>query len=170
MNTIEETIKMAGLGKKKAMKKQIDLFESKLNGQGEKLIAVCASMKGAQQLYVTDQRIVLHEIKGLLSNNEVSIPLSSINSINIISKFVHSTIEIISSGNAAVINNVPIHLATEIKNIVEGLKVDSKKSTNANPNPQNDVADELIKLKGLVDSGILTQEEFDAKKKQLLGI
>ncbi|MFJ7665620.1 SHOCT domain-containing protein [Lysinibacillus sp. NPDC097195] len=30
--------------------------------------------------------------------------------------------------------------------------------------------DELIKLKELLDAGILTQDEFDAKKKQLLGI
>ena len=28
----------------------------------------------------------------------------------------------------------------------------------------------LVKLKELLDSGILTQEEFDAKKKQLLGL
>ena len=32
------------------------------------------------------------------------------------------------------------------------------------------VADELIKFKKLLDMGILSQEEFDAKKKQLLGI
>ena len=32
------------------------------------------------------------------------------------------------------------------------------------------VADQLHKLAGLKDKGILTQEEFDAKKKQLLGI
>lgn len=31
-------------------------------------------------------------------------------------------------------------------------------------------ADELKKFKDLLDEGILTQEEFDAKKKQLLGI
>ncbi len=30
--------------------------------------------------------------------------------------------------------------------------------------------EELIKLKELMDASILTQEEFDAKKKQLLGI
>jgi predicted Zn-dependent peptidase len=37
---------------------------------------------------------------------------------------------------------------------------------------QNQVsaADEILKLKSLLDSGILTQEEFDAKKKQLLNI
>lgn len=31
-------------------------------------------------------------------------------------------------------------------------------------------ADELIKFKELLDSGVINQEEFDAKKKQILGI
>lgn len=31
-------------------------------------------------------------------------------------------------------------------------------------------ADELAKFKGLLDSGVITQEEFDVKKKQLLGL
>ena len=36
---------------------------------------------------------------------------------------------------------------------------------------QNDsMADELKKFKDLLDSGVITQEEFDAKKKQLLGL
>jgi hypothetical protein len=35
--------------------------------------------------------------------------------------------------------------------------------------PQSE-ADELKKYKDLLDSGIITQEEFDAKKKQLLGL
>ena len=32
------------------------------------------------------------------------------------------------------------------------------------------VADEIIKLKGLLDAGVLTQEEFDKKKTQLLNL
>ena len=31
-------------------------------------------------------------------------------------------------------------------------------------------ADELKKYKDLLDSGVISQEEFDAKKKQLLGL
>lgn len=31
-------------------------------------------------------------------------------------------------------------------------------------------ADEIMKFKNLLDAGVLTQEEFDAKKKQLLGV
>ena len=36
--------------------------------------------------------------------------------------------------------------------------------------PQISSADELAKFKSLLDSGVITQDEFDAKKKQLLGL
>ena len=36
--------------------------------------------------------------------------------------------------------------------------------------PKNDSVDDIIKLKALLDQGIITQEEFDAKKKQILGL
>jgi len=35
--------------------------------------------------------------------------------------------------------------------------------------PQLSAADELLKFKQLLDAGVLTQDEFDAKKRQLLG-
>jgi len=40
------------------------------------------------------------------------------------------------------------------------------------PVAQNQIsaADEILKFKKLLDDGILTKEEFDDKKKQLLGI
>ena len=48
-------------------------------------------------------------------------------------------------------------------------------SSQKQPAPADDkkvvsVVDEIRGLKALLDEGILTQEEFDAKKKQLLGI
>lgn len=36
--------------------------------------------------------------------------------------------------------------------------------------PQSDEADQLKKYKDLLDDGVISQEEFDAKKKQLLGV
>lgn len=49
-----------------------------------------------------------------------------------------------------------------------GAYIDEK----SNPIAVNQVsaADELKKFKELLDTGIITQEEFDAKKKQLLGL
>ena len=40
----------------------------------------------------------------------------------------------------------------------------------AAPAGGDDVTAQLTQLKALVDQGIVTQEEFDAKKKQLLGL
>ncbi len=51
----------------------------------------------------------------------------------------------------------------------EGLKR-SNNETVVSVTESVSVADELKKFKDLLDSGIITQEEFDAKKKQLLGL
>ncbi|WP_416141903.1 PH domain-containing protein [Lysinibacillus capsici] len=173
MDTIAETIKFAGFGKKKAMAKQIQMFDDRLTDRGETLLAVCASVKGIKQLYVTDQRVLLHEIKGIVSNDEKSIPLSSISSINISNKLVYSTIEIVSTGNKAIIDDVPAHIALEIKAAIENLDAMAKTSTAPAGKVEKDmyeVADEIRELKELLEDELITQEEFDAKKKQLLGI
>ena len=46
----------------------------------------------------------------------------------------------------------------------------SEKQNNIPLNNSTSNADELKKFKELLDSGVITQEEFDAKKKQLLGL
>ena len=58
-----------------------------------------------------------------------------------------------------------------------GIYEDIRKRINDAKNAQNapvvaalSPADELKKFKDLLDMGAITQEEFDAKKKQLLGL
>jgi hypothetical protein len=54
----------------------------------------------------------------------------------------------------------------------------ARQATQAAPAPAaapqagltTDITKQLTDLKGLLDNGILTQEEFDAKKKQILGL
>ncbi len=45
------------------------------------------------------------------------------------------------------------------------LTIKESKNTQTDSN-----ADEINKLKNLLDNGVITQEEFEAKKKQLLGL
>jgi membrane protease subunit (stomatin/prohibitin family) len=45
-----------------------------------------------------------------------------------------------------------------------------KSATTADGKASASVADEIIKLKGLLDAGVLAQDEFDAMKKKLLGL
>ena len=62
----------------------------------------------------------------------------------------------------------------EMHKILSGLLIDRQKensrSTVVKPEIHQSNADELKKYKDLLDGGIITQEEFDAKKKQLLGL
>ena len=58
-------------------------------------------------------------------------------------------------------------VAIKIRDYIENYQVES-----VNPTVVQSLsgADEILKYKKLLDEGILTQEEFDAKKKQLLGL
>ncbi|MEG0259912.1 MAG: SHOCT domain-containing protein [Lysinibacillus sp.] len=170
MDTIAETIKLAPIFKGKVWTKQISFYQDKLGASGEKLLAVCFSKDGLEQLYVTDKRVFTNKIKGMVSNNETSIPLSTISSVNLNSKFVYGKLEIMTSGNVARIEDVPVAIAAEVKNIIEGLKNTTSSTPKLKEKDTFDIADEIRKLKDLLDDGILTQEEFNAKKKQLLGI
>lgn len=59
-------------------------------------------------------------------------------------------------------------IALNIKTVVEEAIVRAK--TSANSPPAYSSADELLKLKQLLDAGVLTQGEFDKKKAEILGI
>ena len=63
-------------------------------------------------------------------------------------------------------------LAMEIKSYVEEqiMKNASNKGGTTIVQQANSPAEELKKMKELLDMGIINQEEFDAKKKQLLGL
>ena len=52
----------------------------------------------------------------------------------------------------------------------EEKKKPKPKKTSAPKTEEVDVEKELEKYKGLLDKGIITQEEYDAKRKQILGL
>jgi len=121
MNTIEETIKLAGWGRKKVMKKQIEMFEKELV-EGEKLLGVGASNpKPTEQIYVTTKRVIAHKIEGIFENKKTEIPISYISSINTTVKGLSAKIEIVSSNNTATVEKLHIHIAQEIKKIIDSL-------------------------------------------------
>ncbi|MED4903959.1 PH domain-containing protein [Parageobacillus thermoglucosidasius] len=121
MNTIEETIKLAGFGRRKAMRKQIEMFKKELL-EGEELLGVAASNPNpTEQLYITNKRIIAHKIQGIFQNDRREIPLSSVSSINMSAKGLGAKIEIVTSNNSAVVENIPLHVAQEIKKLVDSL-------------------------------------------------
>ena len=58
----------------------------------------------------------------------------------------------------------------EVADYVRGRVNAIKKGATQKQESQISLADEIKKFKDLLDMGAITQEEFDAKKKQLLGL
>lgn len=70
-------------------------------------------------------------------------------------------------GIAFGLNWIEIGEAEDFQKLIQTTKDAAIKNT---PNENNSVAEELLKFKKLLGDNIITQEEFDAKKKQLLGL
>jgi len=114
------------------------------------------------EICVTDKRVYGTAAFG----TRVDIPLDSISAVGIIS--LYKGIGVSSSSGRIkffyIDNAEEIHSA--ISNIL--LNRQNKDSTFATISKENSVADELKKFKDLLDCGVITQSEFEEKKKQLL--
>ena len=72
-------------------------------------------------------------------------------------------------------NSIPIMpdmvgTAREIVNFIEKKRDELRRPQVVVAQQSASAADELLKFKTLLDAGVLTQEEFDTKKKELLGL
>ena len=60
--------------------------------------------------------------------------------------------------------------AQNILSVLQIICENNKAATTTNGGSSSSSADEILKYKNLLDSGVITQEEFEAKKRQLLGL
>ena len=118
------------------------------------------------QITVTDKRVY-----GIAAHkSRVDLPLDSVSAVAT-SAFKGLSVAT-SSGR---ITFIGIKNRDEIHKVISDLLIERQTKPiavvqEANPEALSDVTAQLKQMKELLDSGILTQEEFDAKKKQLLGL
>lgn len=117
------------------------------------------------EMIVSNKRVYGKTVFG----KRVDLPLDSISAIG--SKWPKGVGVATSSGRIAFLM---VKNRDEIHKCVSNLLIERQTKPTAataikQEAPKSD-ADELKKYKELLDSGIITQEEFDAKKKQLLGL
>lgn len=115
-------------------------------------------------LTITDKRVFGKVAFG----KRVDLPVDSISAISSINLFKGVSVST-SSGK---IRFIAIKNANEIYDVINKLLVDRQKeiSQGTMAIQSSDEADQIKKYKELLDTGVITQEEFDAKKKQLLGL
>lgn len=119
------------------------------------------------ELTVADKRIFGKVAWG----KRVDLPVDSVSATATLSLFKGVSVST-SSGK---ISFCAIKNANEIYEVINNLLIErQQKRNNATVitpvTNTTDEADQIKKFKELLDSGVITQEEFDAKKKQLLGL
>ena len=110
-------------------------------------------------------RITIHEFRhshaSYLINN-----MSDQFTVYDIAKRLGDTVETVLSTYAHQFKNADKKLSDFINKDVS----DNKNTTTKENAPTNNKYNELIELKNLLDMGVITQAEFEAKKKQILGL
>ena len=121
------------------------------------------------QLVVTDKKVYGRVFGG----KRVDLPIDSISAVG---TSVFKSIAIATSSGKikflAIANRDEIHekISELLINRQQSNKVEQQIANNNVPTSNNDNIGQLKELKELLDQGIINQEEFDAKKKQILGL
>lgn len=121
----------------------------------------------AVSITVTDKRVYGTAAWG----KRVDLPLDKISAVA--TSFGHGIAVATSSGSIrfkAIANNEEVHAAISKLLIERQEKAPAASEQKTTGVASQTNTEELKKFKELLDSGIITQEEFDAKKKQLLGL
>ena len=133
--------------------------------------AISGFLKGNRWLIVSTNKRILFLDKGMFFGlRQVEIPINKINSIVYKKGLVLGEIEIWDGATRMKIERVNKKTLVPFINAVNKSIDDINKIQINNSQPTLSSADEILKFKNLLDQGILTKEEFEAKKKELLGI
>lgn len=115
------------------------------------------------ELTVTDKRVYGKAAFG----KRVDLPIDSVSAVA-----MNSPKGIAVGTSSGKISFMLIQNQTEVHAALSRLLIERQQARNAQTVKGNSEgnADELKKYKELLDNGVISQEEFDAKKKQLLGL
>jgi Bacterial PH domain/Short C-terminal domain/Protein of unknown function (DUF2510) len=117
-------------------------------------------------LALTSHRLIFL-FSGLMNAAFEDFPISNISSISYKSGMLMASIEVYASSNKAIITNVNKLDAKEIADAIRARLGRPAAATSVQAVASD--ADELAKWAALRDSGVITAEDFEAKKRQLLG-
>lgn len=117
---------------------------------------------------VTNKRIVMAQ-KQMFGENLQSVSLDNVNDVTLKNGMMLGVITIDTMKEKF---NVALNSASAkaLSQVIHDALMSLKSTPPSAQSGTGDSADELIKLKQLVDMGVITQEDFDAKKRQILGL
>ena len=130
------------------------------------------------KLCVTDKRVVT--VTGIMKTSMAELPIEHLSGFEIKQSFLgkifkYATVGVETSAHTTAARVKYLKNPMELNGIsipenIADRTVSPKKAVQQET-PQNaSAADEIMKFKRLLDNGVISQEEFETKKKQLLGL
>lgn len=115
---------------------------------------------------ITDERIIAVR-KGLIGKSVKSVSLQNVNDTTLRQKLLKYYLEIDTSRERL---SFLFHSRSSAERIYQEIHkaISMKRTPAAAPAPAASTADEIMKLKNLLDAGAITQEEFQAMKQKLI--
>lgn len=129
--------------------------------------AIIYGMVSCCEIVVTDKRIYGKVAFG----KQVDLPLDSVSAVAVSSVFTQGVSVATSSGSITFFYlSERNKIASKIRNLLIDRQSKAPAQTTIKQEIPQSNAEELRKYKELFDMGVISKEEFDAKKKQLLGL
>lgn len=120
-------------------------------------------------LICTNKRFIVLANNMFKGERAKSISLSAIKSVMLKQQLVYDDLTLIQGNRTIKFNSInkasASVLAKTIKNWIQKIQSQDRKNNDINKQ-----VEQIKEIKKLLDEGILTQKEFEAKKKQILGI
>jgi hypothetical protein len=129
--------------------------------------AVQGYYNNSQALLVATNKRILFVDKGIFSLKVEDFSYDKITTVQYETGLIFGKITIYASGNKSIIDNVG---KSQAKNFSDWLRNKITPSSKKEATPDSNLSSQIEQLASLRDKGILTEEEFAAKKKQILGI
>lgn len=128
------------------------------------ILIILAIINGVFKLSNYSIKVTDKAIYGrIFMGKEVTLPLDSVSAVG---KILFKGVVVATSSG-----KVQFRLIKNVDEVYSTInKLIRSRQTKNSPQATTSNADELKKYKELFDSGVITQEEFDAKKKQILGL
>ena len=153
-------------------KKSINKLASHINNNEEIIYVFSGVTTVPSVVTITNERLLVAEDGPFNTHGITEIPLTKINSVSFSKGILLSTLKVVNAYGEIQIKNIQNKNIDDVmKQIKLAMSLQSN-STGTTETKVNDFSnfDEIKKFKELLDSGIITEDEFNIKKKELLNL
>lgn len=129
------------------------------------LLIIFACFEQSSSITVTDKRVFGQITRWIFSTRRIDLPLDSISAVSI-----GGGIRVATASGEIVFTDISNQ--DEVYQAINHLLIarQDARSSVVTQEPQPSIPNELKQYKELLDGGVITQEEFDEKKRRLLGL